>query len=440
MKNLLKPFSTVVVAASLLLSATPAFAQTPAPAQIGVNLLTNPGHEHPGAYFAGRGEINVTWNWVPFWEEPPAGFDLRDVNFRTPEFRPPFAYQYPYRVNSGGGSDRWFNYYALNRAAGIMQYVDGLTPGQPIRFTTWTELWSSQDDDPAIPPKSTRDGNLQVRVCIDQNGGPRDLTDSELKCSPWYQPYDKWYQISVDATAKATKVMAMIQSRAFVPVQHNDIYADDSCFEILPSAGSAGICTNKGFVQTGSNTGATQVSEKVPLAGDQTAIGAAPAPKVAVPAASAASGSVTSIVPALNIRDGATTGANIIGTLSAGQTAQIVSKSTDGAWLQVTANGVTGYVFAALIQPVAGAAPAPAAASTPASGGAQLTANSAAGLNVRAEPSTSATVVGVLAQGTVADVTGKSADGMWYKVKFSGGDGYVYAALTLPNDAAKALK
>lgn len=70
---------------------------------VGVNLLQNPGHEHPGVYFAGRGEINVSWGWVPFWEEPPAGVDPRDPYYRTPEFRPVFAHEYPNRVKSGGG-------------------------------------------------------------------------------------------------------------------------------------------------------------------------------------------------------------------------------------------------------------------------------------------------------------------------------------------------
>ncbi|MCS7056171.1 MAG: hypothetical protein NZM18_08400, partial [Thermoflexales bacterium] len=48
----------------------------------GYNLLINPGHEHPGTYFAGRGEINVTWGWIPFWEEAPPGVDPRDPYYR----------------------------------------------------------------------------------------------------------------------------------------------------------------------------------------------------------------------------------------------------------------------------------------------------------------------------------------------------------------------
>ena len=60
---------------ALSLNAAPVMAAETAPtAGTGVNLLTNPSHEHPGAYFGGRGELNVTWNWVPFWEEPPGRF------------------------------------------------------------------------------------------------------------------------------------------------------------------------------------------------------------------------------------------------------------------------------------------------------------------------------------------------------------------------------
>ncbi|MBK8833744.1 MAG: hypothetical protein IPO29_02415 [Anaerolineae bacterium] len=189
------------MAASLVVSPMVAAAAVP----VGVNLLENPGHEHPGAYFGGRGEINVTWGWVPFWQEPPPGTDLRDQNYRTPEFRPTFARDYPYRVWSGAGSDHWFNYFALNRAAGVMQVVKNLSVGSPIRYTAMTELWSSNVNDPAIPPKSLQDGNMLIRVCIDQDGGPRDLTDPNVICSPWSQPYDQWRQIYVEGAASCRR-------------------------------------------------------------------------------------------------------------------------------------------------------------------------------------------------------------------------------------------
>lgn len=379
---------------SSLMNAHSANAQSPSPAQPGVNLITNPGHEHPGVYFGGRGEINVTWNWVPFWEEPPKGFDLRDQNFRTPEFRPPFARDYPYRVNSGGGSDRWFNYFALNKAAGVMQVVEGLTPGQAVRFSSWVSLWSSNDNDPAIPPKSTRDGNMQIRVCVQQDGGPRNMVSPDLKCSAWYQPYDKWYQISVDATAKSSKVLAILQSRASIPVEHNDAYVDDSCFEILSGSG---VCLGQGFVPTGASQGVAQKS--------------APAPLAPLDANSRAS-SVASAATA------------------EGKVPQPQDYKTYDEYLTAY------YAYVKLPRRATSSNQGTATASATSSGAASTVSNVAAGLNIRSAASTASKILGALQIGQSAEVIGKTADGMWFKVNTYVGTGYVYAALTTPNAAA----
>ncbi len=307
----------------------------------GANLLSNPGHEHPGVYFAGRGELNVTWNWIPFWEDPPAGYDKRDPNFRTPEFRPVFATQYPYRVHSGGGSDRWFNFYALNKAAGIMQVVNNLPIGQPVRFSTWAELWSSNVT--SEPPVSTQDGNMKIRVCIQTDGGPRDMLSPNLTCSAWAQPYDKWAQIYVDATPISNTVIALIQSTADIPVQHNDAYVDDSCLEVLPPAGGQSICLGTGYVP---------------------------------------------------------------GTVSAS-----ISSVPTAAVVTVTAP----------------------------TGDSPLTAVSAYGINVRSDPSLSGSIIGGAYRSDVLTVTGISADNNWFQISYKGGSAWVYAALTVPNAAAKAV-
>ncbi|MCW1966546.1 MAG: SH3 domain-containing protein [Anaerolineae bacterium] len=409
-----------VAAASSVMGAQVATAQTPAPAQPGVNLLTNPGHEHPGAYFGGRGELNVTWNWTPFWEEPPPGTDLRDQNYRTPEFRPPFARDYPYRVNSGGGSDRWFNYFALNKAAGIMQVVEGLQAGQRLRYSAWVQLWSSNDNDPAIPPKSTRDGNMQIRACIQQDGGPRNMVSPELVCSPWYQPYDKWYQISVDAVAKGPKVLALVQSRASIPVEHNDAYVDDSCLEILSGSG---ICLGQGFVPTGWSKGVAQQSAPAPLAppdagpaASKPATASAPSAVASAPAASAPTASAPAV---------------------AGQAPRLQDYKTYDEYL----TAYYAYVRAPRPASTGTAASTSTATSTgtaASAGAASTVSNVAAGLNIRSGPSTGASIIGVLPQGASVEVTGKTADGLWYRVNSTSGTGYVFAALTTPNAAAQA--
>jgi hypothetical protein len=323
---------------ALSLNAAPVLAApaNPTTAGPGTNLLTNPGHEHPGAYFGGRGELNVTWNWIPFWEEPPAGYDARDQNFRTPEFRPVFSYQYPYRVHSGGGADRWFNFYALNKAAGVMQVVSNLPIGKPVRFSTWAELWSSNETGAGEPPASTRDGNMQIRVCIQTDGGPRNMLSPTLKCSDWAQPYDKWTQIYVDATPISSTVIALVQSTASLPVQHNDAYVDDSCLEVLPSAGAQSICVGAGYIPTSANSTANAVTTS--------ATAPVQAPAGNTPLAAVASAGI-------NIRSTPSLSGTIVGGARKGDVLTVTGQSANHTWYQVTTSTKSGWVYASLVVP-----------------------------------------------------------------------------------------
>ena len=377
MPNLTKIFQRTIplaLIASLFSVAAPAQAATPPEAIVpGVNLLTNPSHEHPGAYFAGRGEINVTWNWTPYWEESPPGTDARDQNYRTPEFRPPFARDYPYRVHSGGGSDRWFNYFALNKKAGIMQYVENVPVGSRLRFTSWLQLWSSNDNDPAIPPKSSRDGNLLVRICIDQDGGVRNMNDPEMVCSDWAQPYDKWAQLSVDAIAKNTVVNVILWSTASIPVEHNDIYADDSCLEILPTADAPGICKGAGYIPSAPGlTGASQeaagvkppanvadlLSGKAEPATKKPTVAPKALSSVPVPSVATAAAAVNT-TNSINLRVQPSTTAKVVGNAKRGAVLTVDARSSDGKWFQVNVGGTTGWVLASLTKPNAAAKTAP---------------------------------------------------------------------------------
>ncbi len=357
-----------IVVGALALTASPqsagmvslraAVAQTGALYRPGYNLLINPGHEHPGVYFAGRGEINVAWGWLPFWEEPPAGVDPRDPYFRTPEFRPVFQHEYPYRVHSGGGSNRWFNFFSLNKKAGIMQYVMNLPIGAPIRFTSWLQLWSSHlSEQSEIPPKSIQDGNLKVRVCIDQDGGPRDMSDPNLVCSDWAQPYDRWEQLSVDGVAMNSVVNVLIWSSAEFPVEHNDVHADDSCFEILPARGAKGICLGQGFIETG--PGVVPPPDNVASIRATAADQAQAKPQPALTPVKAPTGAQPALAvnarSSLNIRAEPNQKAKIIGNAKRGAILPVLGKSKDGKWFQVKQQNKRGWVLASLTLPNAAA-------------------------------------------------------------------------------------
>lgn len=424
----------------------------------GMNLLSNPGHEHPGVYFAGRSEINVTWSWVPFWQEPPPGADPRDQNYRTPEFRPVFAREYPDRVHSGGGSERWFNFWALNKQAGVMQEIRNLPVNAPLRFTTWAQLWSSNQT--TQPPRSVEDGNAKIRVCIDQDGGPRDMTDPNLICSEWAQPYDKWAQISVDAVALSSAVLALIQSTAEIPVQHNDTYVDDSCFEILPAAGAKGICQGAGYVPSAIDAGLVGDIPAAPFLPSSQTVQPASSnpPAVAAVAAPAGDTPKTAVNTAkLNVRDQPSLSGRVIGGLNQGDIVDVLGKSADGAWYQIQYGGKKAWVFASLTVPNAaaravGVAPVsnsmtgspvlsskqPLSVTAPA-GKAPKTAVNAVVLNVRDQPSLSGRVIGGLNRGDIVDVLGKSADGAWYQIRYGSAKAWIFASLTVPNAAARAV-
>lgn len=446
--------ATVVAAMAMAGGATSVAAQAPKPAAPGVNLLENPGHEHPGAYFDNRGELNVTWSWVPFWQEPPPGVDLRDQNYRTPEFRPPFARDYPERVKSGGGSDRWFNYFALNKAAGVMQVVKNVPVGRPVRFTSHLQLWSSNNN--AQPVKSTDDGNLLVRLCIDQDGGPRDLTDPLLVCSQWSQPYDAWRQLSVDGVARNSQVLVFAQTTASLPVEHNDAYMDESCFEILPAAGAKGVCRGNGLVPTGggaAQTAAAAAATYIPNAGvadppkraltpEQQALlrnpprqttGAA-VPTQLVVTAYTGEAKITSSSRAI-VRAGAGTGFKEIGRLTSSTLVKITGRASNG-WLRIDFNGQSGFVSAALTDFKAPSVSVPATgttagtapvAVTDATGTAKITSTGRA--IVRAGAGTGFREIGRIAPGTTVNVTGRSANG-WLRIDFDGQPGFVLATLT----------
>lgn len=451
-------FFVATLTSLLTLANTPAHAQSRALNPVGVNLLINPGHEHPGVYFEGRGEINVTWGWVPFWEEPPAGVDRRDPNYRTPEFRPPFAHEYSYRVKSGGGSDRWFNYYALNRKAGIMQYVAHLPIGAPIRFTTHAQLWSSQDDHFNPANADRNEGDMKIRVCIDQDGGPRNMDDPELVCSPWAQPNNRWEQLVVDGVAKNEAVLVLIWSTASLPVQHNDAYVDESCFEILPAPGAKGICKGSGYVPTGNNVlfpPPDVVTLRVTANEQRAAVGSVATIARVTPVKAPAGNAPALAVNArtiLNVRAQPLDNAPVLFTAPRGTVLSVIGRTKDNQWYQVQSGERQGWVSARLTVPNAAAKAAPVVnvpvASTPSEQtdtlkpptGEQpaLTVNARSALNIRSKPAESAEVLASAPRGSVLSVLGKSADGNWFQVAFRGKQGWVSARLTLPNAAAQA--
>ncbi|MBR5586426.1 MAG: SH3 domain-containing protein [Clostridia bacterium] len=116
----------------------------------------------------------------------------------------------------------------------------------------------------------------------------------------------------------------------------------------------------------------------------------------------------------LNVRADASASATVIGKLNTGDTVEITGKS--GSWYKISYSGNVGFVSAEYVSKTPGTVSEDMAETG------TITTN---GLNIRAEASASASVIGKLNTGDTVDVVGKS--GSWYKISFSGNTGYISA-------------
>lgn len=119
-------------------------------------------------------------------------------------------------------------------------------------------------------------------------------------------------------------------------------------------------------------------------------------------------GIVSNVVYAANFRSNPSTSASIIGTIPKNTVLKLLASNS--GWYNVTYNGQTGWIYSSLI------------ASVPAN--TYVTVNNVYQLNIRSNPSSAASILGVLTEGQYAKVTGISADGNWYKISINGVEGY----------------
>lgn len=169
--------------------------------------------------------------------------------------------------------------------------------------------------------------------------------------------------------------------------------------------------------------------------------GAAPTPTPsAPPSGTVQTGAVSS--QTLAMRSGASTTAGSIGTLSKGTAVTILG--TTGAWMQVRlSNGTTGYVAAQYIT-ITGTTAAPSATPaptpTPSAGpSAKTGAVTASTLNVRSQPSTTASRIAGLKNGDTVTIL-STANG-WHQIRMANGTtGYVSADFIKDTTPTSAMR
>jgi hypothetical protein len=477
--------------AGFALLSVPTAGQAQAP---GPNLLDNPDfnwpeQKNPDVCSPGQEKPNAITPraWTAYWACKSGDETQQDQVNREPEFKIMNGdlIDHRPRIRSYPTSASFFNFYSLNRSAGLVQTVRNVTPGTSLRFSIWAMMWSSNGDD---LNSNYQPGGLQARVCIDTTGytvSQPNFSASTIVCSPYSRQYDQYHQLVVEATATAPQVTVIFDTSADFPVKHNDVFVDDAELIATSSSGQA----------------------PAPVAPQAPAAPAAPPP--AAPIANDTP-SVSIKLAQANIRNGPSFAAQIVGTAQQNTQFAATAVTQDGEWFQIQYQSGNAFVHNSVVTPNAaaqaavtrarGAAPAapvvqppaptpapaqpaqppppapaqpanaletlpvinapvatqapaapsapaapaaPAAPTTTASGPAQVTANTGRNrLLVRARPSATGAVIGRVATGTAFRVLGLSPDKKFWRVAYTSapsGEAWVMVQWTLANASAQAL-
>jgi hypothetical protein len=209
------------------LAASPTPAGPPAQEE---NLLKNPGFEGRFQTWNGISEIQTAANWTPWWWEN----SEHDPPYFRPEFKRAEAAFYPNRVLSGESAQQWFTFHA-SHVAGMYQQVFNARPGQLYRFTIWTQVWSSLEDNPY---SSVFPANPHLQVGIDPTGfwnaGSPDIIWSAE--APMSGVIDQWGQVSVEGRAQDNIITVFMRTRPEFANKHNDMYWDNAALVAISSS------------------------------------------------------------------------------------------------------------------------------------------------------------------------------------------------------------
>ena len=124
----------------------------------------------------------------------------------------------------------------------------------------------------------------------------------------------------------------------------------------------------------------------------------------------------------LNVRKGAGTSYDKLGSLKKGAKVDIVAKTSNG-WYKIKYNKDFGYVSGSYVT-IGSSTP-----TTPTTGETEYTATGTPkyNLKVRAAASTSSKQIGSVKKGAKVEIVAKTTNNAWYKIKYNNGYGYIAA-------------
>jgi hypothetical protein len=197
------------------------------------NLLANPGFDASFRAWNGIEEITIAQNWLPFWVGQRPGDEV--WRNQRPVYRPAFRATDASRARSGAAAQMYSTNWATH-TAGVMQVVEGITPGQPLRLTAYGHAWSTNSD---TPDQSIDAGNVFMRVGIDPGAGTNPF-DTRVVWSLEGVNYDLYAApLQVETIPDGARVTVFLMSRAEWPKKHNDVFWDDASLETVAAVDTA---------------------------------------------------------------------------------------------------------------------------------------------------------------------------------------------------------
>ena len=209
------------------------------------NLLQNPGFEGSFHAWSSIPEIQVAANWTPWWYENPG----HNPAYFRPEYKRAQKSIFPKRVFSGDSAQQWFTFHA-SHVAGMYQQVFGVSPGQNYRFSIWTQVWSSNEDN---PHQSVLPANPRLQIGIDPTGNwdpgsPAVIWSGE---APMSGVIDQWGLMAIEATAENSTITVFMRTNPDFANKHNDMYWDHASLQTVqppqptaPPTSTLGPATN----------------------------------------------------------------------------------------------------------------------------------------------------------------------------------------------------
>jgi hypothetical protein len=197
------------------------------------NLLINPGFDGEFRAWNRVEEVTVAENWLPFW----VGQRTVDEVWRNqrPVYRPAFRATDASRARSGAAAQMYSTNWGTH-TAGVMQVVEGISPGQHLRLRAYGHAWSTNSD---TPDQSIDAGNVFLSVGIDPAAGINPF-DAGVKWSPEIVNYDLYSApLEVEAVARGDRVTVFLMSRTEWPRKHNDVFWDDVSLEPVVAISAA---------------------------------------------------------------------------------------------------------------------------------------------------------------------------------------------------------